>query len=305
MLRLLHQRAWKTAWTASWSWCKTEGLLFKYGSGTGTNFSRLRASRERLSGGGTASGPVSFMRGFDSFAGVIKSGGKTRRAAKMVILDADHPDILEFIRSKAEEERKAWALTEAGLSAGFNVPGGAYDSVQFQNANHSVRVPDAFMRAAAGGEGLDHPARMDGRPMGTYKAADLLDAMAEAAWVCGDPGLQFDTTINRWHTCPESGRINASNPCSEYMFLDDSRLQPGLPQPHAIPRAGRPARGRSGLRRGRLPARRGHHHAGPGNPGGPGRLSHRGHRPQLPGFPAPGPGLCQPGGPAHVPRPAL
>ncbi|MDB5050627.1 MAG: ribonucleoside-diphosphate reductase, adenosylcobalamin-dependent [Fibrobacteres bacterium] len=201
---------------------RTEGRLFKYGSGTGTNFSRLRSSRERLSGGGTASGPVSFMRGFDSFAGVIKSGGKTRRAAKMVILDADHPDILAFIRSKAVEEAKARALIDAGYSGGFNEAGGAYDSIQFQNANHSVRVKDGFMRAAqAGGDWTVH-GRVDGSPMGTFKAADLLKEMAEAAWACGDPGLQFDTTINRWHTCPESGRINASNPCSEYMFLDDS-----------------------------------------------------------------------------------
>ena len=201
---------------------RTEGRLFKFGSGTGTNFSRLRSGREGLSGGGTASGPVSFMRGFDSFAGVIKSGGKTRRAAKMVILDADHPDILDFIRCKAAEEAKARALIDAGYSGGFNDPGGAYDSVQFQNANHSVRVSEAFMRAAAEGGDWTVHARVDGSPMGTHKAAGLLREMAEAAWMCGDPGLQFDTTINRWHTCPESGRINASNPCSEYMFLDDS-----------------------------------------------------------------------------------
>ncbi|MDQ2999848.1 MAG: vitamin B12-dependent ribonucleotide reductase [Fibrobacterota bacterium] len=201
---------------------RTEGLLFKYGSGTGTNFSRLRSSRERLSGGGTASGPVSFMRGFDSFAGVIKSGGKTRRAAKMVILDADHPDIREFIASKAVEEEKARALIGAGYAGGFNEAGGAYDSVQFQNANHSVRVKDEFMRSAEEGGDWTVHGRVDGSPMGTFKAADLLKEIAESAWACGDPGLQFDTTINRWHTCPESGRINASNPCSEYMFLDDS-----------------------------------------------------------------------------------
>ncbi len=201
---------------------RTEGLLFKYGSGSGTNFSRLRSSREGLSGGGTASGPVSFMRGFDSFAGVIKSGGKTRRAAKMVILDADHPDIREFIACKAVEEEKARALIDAGYAGGFNVPGGAYDSVQFQNANHSVRVKDDFMRAARDGGDWTVHGRVDGRPMGAYKAGDLLNEMAQAAWACGDPGLQFDTAINRWHTCPESGRINASNPCSEYMFLEDS-----------------------------------------------------------------------------------
>ncbi len=201
---------------------RTEGRLFKFGSGTGTNFSRLRSSREGLSGGGTASGPVSFMRGFDSFAGVIKSGGKTRRAAKMVILDADHPDILAFIRCKAAEEAKARALIDAGYPGGFNEAGGAYDSVQFQNANHSVRVNDAFMRAARDGGDWSVHGRVDGSPMGAYKADGLLREMAEAAWSCGDPGLQFDTAINRWHTCPESGRINASNPCSEYMFLDDS-----------------------------------------------------------------------------------
>jgi ribonucleoside-diphosphate reductase alpha chain len=201
---------------------RTEGRLFKYGSGTGTNFSKLRGSREAISGGGTASGPVSFMRGFDSFAGVIKSGGKTRRAAKMVILDADHPDILDFIRSKAQEEKKAWALIDAGFGGGFNLPGGAYDSIQFQNANHSVRVTDAFMRAAQEGKEWALRNRRDGSPAGTAGAAGLLREIAEAAWLCGDPGLQFDTTINRWHTCPESGRINASNPCSEYMFLDDT-----------------------------------------------------------------------------------
>jgi ribonucleoside-diphosphate reductase alpha chain len=201
---------------------KTEGMLFKWGSGTGTNFSTIRSSRERLAGGGTASGPVSFMRGYDSFAGVIKSGGKTRRAAKMVILNADHPDIMEFIRCKAEEEKKAWALIEAGYDGGFNVPGGAYDSVQFQNANHSVRVTDEFMEKALKGEKWQTRAVTTGEVLGEYNAADMLREIAEAAWVCGDPGLQFDTTINVWHTCKNSGRINASNPCSEYMFLDDS-----------------------------------------------------------------------------------
>ncbi len=201
---------------------KTEGMLFKWGSGTGTNFSTIRSSRERLAGGGTASGPVSFMRGYDSFAGVIKSGGKTRRAAKMVILNADHPDIMEFIRCKAEEEKKAWALIEAGYDGGFNVPGGAYDSVQFQNANHSVRVTDEFMEKALKGEKWQTRAVTTGEVLGEYNASDMLREIAEAAWVCGDPGLQFDTTINVWHTCKNTARINASNPCSEYMFLDDS-----------------------------------------------------------------------------------
>jgi ribonucleoside-diphosphate reductase alpha chain len=201
---------------------KTEGMLFKYGSGTGSNLSTLRSSREALAGGGTASGPVSFMRGFDAFAGVIKSGGKTRRAAKMVILDVDHADVVDFIRCKEVEERKAWSLIEAGYEGGFNVPGGAYDSIAYQNANHSVRAPDAFMRAVVDdGEWTTH-AVTSGEPMDTYRARDLMGMIAEATWVCGDPGMQFDTVINDWHTCPNTARINASNPCSEYMFLDDT-----------------------------------------------------------------------------------
>lgn len=201
---------------------KTEGMLFKWGSGTGTNFSSIRSSREPLAGGGTASGPVSFMRGYDSFAGVIKSGGKTRRAAKMVILNVDHPDIMDFIRSKAQEEKKAWALIDAGYDGGFNVPGGAYDSVQFQNANHSVRVTDEFMEKAVSGEEWQTRAVTSGDVVDRYPAGDLLDEISQSAWVCGDPGLQFDTTINAWHTCKNTARIHASNPCSEYMFLDDS-----------------------------------------------------------------------------------
>ncbi len=205
------------------SLAKTEGMLFKYGSGTGSNLSNIRSSRELLAGGGTASGPVSFMKGYDSFAGVIKSGGKTRRAAKMVILNADHPDVLDFIESKEKEERKAWALIEAGYDGAFNAPGGAYDSVQFQNANHSVRVTDEFMRAYERDADWSTRAVTDKtKVMDTYKARDLMHKMAESAWVCGDPGLQFDTTVNEWHPCPNTARINASNPCSEYMFLDDS-----------------------------------------------------------------------------------
>jgi ribonucleoside-diphosphate reductase alpha chain len=201
---------------------KTEGMLFKYGSGTGSNLSSLRSSKERLAGGGTASGPVSFMKGFDAFAGVIKSGGKTRRAAKMVILDAAHPDIVEFVRCKEIEERKAWALIDAGYEGGFNVPGGAYDSIAYQNANHSVRVGDDFMRAVAEDADWSTRAVTDGRVMETLPARDLLGMIAESTWVCGDPGMQYDTTINDWHTCAATGRINASNPCSEYMFLDDT-----------------------------------------------------------------------------------
>jgi len=202
---------------------KTEGMLFKYGSGTGSNLSSIRSSKELLAGGGTASGPVSFMKGYDSFAGVIKSGGKTRRAAKMVILNADHPDIVDFIESKEKEEKKAWALIDAGYDGAFNAPGGAYDSVQFQNANHSVRVTDDFMHAYE--KDLDWQTWSVTEPkqvMGTYKARELMRKMAESAHLCGDPGMQFDTTVNDWHPCPNTARINASNPCSEYMFLDDS-----------------------------------------------------------------------------------
>jgi ribonucleoside-diphosphate reductase alpha chain len=201
---------------------KTEGMLFKWGSGTGSNLSNLRSSREHLNGGGTASGPVSFMRGFDSFAGAIKSGGKTRRAAKMVILNADHPDIVDFVECKAREERKAWALIDAGYEGGFNVAGGAYDSIAYQNANHSVRVTDEFMRAVEKGGTWSTKAIVDGAVVETMQARDLMRQIAEAAHQCGDPGMQFDTTVNAYHTCPNTARINASNPCSEYMFLDDS-----------------------------------------------------------------------------------
>src|SRR5690349_20985300 len=201
---------------------KTEGMLFKFGSGTGTNLSVLRSSKEQLSGGGTASGPVSFMRGYDSFAGSIKSGGTTRRAAKMVILNADHPDVMDFVRCKAEEEKKAWALIEAGYNAGFNIPGGAYDSVQFQNANHSVRVTDDFMRAVIDDKEWKTHAVVDGRTIDTYKARDIWKEIADAAWICGDPGLQFDSTIQDWNVVPNTGRINATNPCSEFVFVDDT-----------------------------------------------------------------------------------
>ena len=199
---------------------RTEGMLFKWGSGTGTNFSTLRASHEALSGGGIASGPLSFMRGFDAFAGVIKSGGKTRRAAKMVILNIDHPDIVEFIDCKMREERKAHVLIEAGYDAALD--GEAYSSVFYQNANHSVRVTDEFMQAVE--EDRDWWTRnvTDGKPARKYRATELLRRIAESAWHCGDPGMQYDTTINRWHTCKVTDRIYASNPCSEYMFLDDT-----------------------------------------------------------------------------------
>jgi len=199
---------------------KTEGLLFKYGSGTGTNLSPLRSSREKLSSGGEASGPVSFMRGYDAFAGVIKSGGKTRRAAKMVILNVDHPDIVDFINCKVEEERKAWALIDAGYDGSFN--GEAYRSVFFQNSNNSVRASDEFMQAVVDDRTWTTHAVTDGRPMDTYRARDLMRMIAEGTHACGDPGLQFDTTINAWHTCASTDRIHSSNPCSEYMFLNNS-----------------------------------------------------------------------------------
>jgi ribonucleoside-diphosphate reductase alpha chain len=199
---------------------KTEGMLFKYGSGTGSNLSTIRSARELLAGGGTASGPVSFMKGFDAFAGVIKSGGKTRRAAKMVILNAEHPDIVEFINCKVEEEKKAWALIDAGYDGSFT--GTAYSSVFFQNSNNSVRATDEFMRAVVDDGLWQTKAVTTGDTVDTYRARDLMRLIAEGTWVCGDPGMQFDTTVNEWHTCPNTARINASNPCSEYMFLDDS-----------------------------------------------------------------------------------
>jgi ribonucleoside-diphosphate reductase alpha chain len=201
-------------------WFKTEGIIFKGGSGSGINVSTIRSSKEHLSGGGYASGPVSFMRGADSVAGSIKSGGTTRRAAKMVVLNSDHPDVREFIWCKAKEEKKAWALGEQGYDMGLN--GEAWQSIQFQNANNSVRATDDFMRAALSDEAWQLKAVSTGEALETVKARDLLRELSEAAWACGDPGMQFDTTINDWHTCPQSGRINGSNPCSEYMHVDDS-----------------------------------------------------------------------------------
>jgi len=200
---------------------KTEGMLFKWGSGTGTNLSTLRSSTEVLSGGGTASGPLSFMKGFDAFAGVIKSGGKTRRAAKMVILNIDHPDIVDFIECKSKEEAKAHALVLQGYD-GSHPDSDAYSSIFFQNANNSVRVTDDFMVAVMRDTDFSTRAIVDGRVVKTYPAKELLAKISEATWQCGDPGMQYDSTVNRWHTSKNTARINASNPCSEYMFLDDS-----------------------------------------------------------------------------------
>ncbi|MDX6632296.1 MAG: ribonucleoside-diphosphate reductase alpha chain, partial [Solirubrobacterales bacterium] len=201
-------------------WNTKEGMIFRGGSGSGINLSNIRSSKELLSKGGFASGPVSFMRGADAWAGTIKSGGKTRRAAKMVVLDVDHPDIQDFIWCKAREEEKAGALRDAGFD--MSIDGDGFTSIQYQNANNSVRVTDEFMEAVDKGESWDLLARTDRRPLETIDARELMRQIADAAWRCADPGVQYDTTINRWHTCPASGRINASNPCSEYMHVDDS-----------------------------------------------------------------------------------
>src|SRR5215213_9654167 len=201
-------------------WNTKEGKIFRGGSGSGINLSNIRGSKEQLSKGGTASGPVSFMRGADAWAGTIKSGGKTRRAAKMVVLDVDHPDIEHFIWCKADEEKKAAALRDAGFD--MSIDGEGFTSIQYQNANNSVRVTDEFMEAVEAGEDWHLTARTTGEPVKTLDARELMNQIADAAWRCADPGVQYDTIINRWHTCPESGRINASNPCSEYMHVDDS-----------------------------------------------------------------------------------
>ena len=202
------------------AWNTKEGNIFRGGSGSGINLSNIRGSMEQLQKGGTASGPVSFMRGADAWAGTIKSGGKTRRAAKMVVLDVDHPDIEHFIWCKADEEKKAEALRDAGFD--MSIDGEGFTSIQYQNANNSVRVMDDFMEAVEAGEDWHLTARTTGEPVKTLDARELMNQIAEAAWRCADPGVQYDTIINRWHTCPESGRINASNPCSEYMHVDDS-----------------------------------------------------------------------------------
>jgi ribonucleoside-diphosphate reductase alpha chain len=201
-------------------WNTKEGMIFRGGSGSGINLSKIRGSREQLTKGGYASGPVSFMRGADAWAGTIKSGGKTRRAAKMVVLDIDHPDIHDFIWCKAREEDKAAALESAGFD--MSIDGEGFHSIQYQNANNSVRVTDEFMQRVESGGKWQTTARVTGEPIDTHDARELMGEIAEAAWRCADPGVQYDTTINDWHTCPSTGRINASNPCSEYMHVDDS-----------------------------------------------------------------------------------
>ena len=202
------------------AWNTKEGLIFRGGSGSGINLSKIRSSKEELSKGGYASGPVSFMRGADSWAGTIKSGGKTRRAAKMVVLDVDHPDILDFVWCKAREEQKAGALRDAGYD--MSIDGEGFTSIQYQNANNTVRLSDEFMERVERDEDWQTTARTTGEPLDTYRARDVLGQISEAAWQCADPGVQYDTTIQEWHTCPNSGRISTSNPCSEYLHVDDS-----------------------------------------------------------------------------------
>ncbi len=277
---------------------KTEGMLFKFGSGAGSNLSTIRSSKETLRGGGEASGPVSFMKGFDAFAGVIKSGGKTRRAAKMVILNVGHPDVEEFIDCKLEEEKKAWALIDAGYDGNFN-GGAAYASVFFQNSNNSVRVTDEFMEAVENDADWTTHAITTGEPVETVKARYLLKKMAEAAWVCGDPGIQYHDNINRWHTSANTAPINASNPCSEYMYLDDSRLQPGEPEPHEVRQGRRRVRHRGLQARGADRVHRAGDHRRQRE------LPDAAHRRELARLPADRPGLRQPRRAAHEPRPGL
>ena len=266
---------------------KTEGMLFKYGSGTGSNLSSIRGSHESLSAGGTASGPLSFMKGFDSFAGAIKSGGKTRRAAKMVILNIDHPDIEEFILSKSNEEKKAWALIDAGYDGSFN--GEAYASIFFQNANHSIRVTDEFMEAVEKDGEWQTKEVLTGQPYKTYRARDLMAKIADSAWICGDPGMQYDTTINRWNPVKATHRINASNPCSRVHVRRRLGLQPGVFEPDEVLQR----RGRL-LRRRELPPRLRHRHHGAGDARRQLLLPDAGDRGELPRVPSARPRLREP-----------
>ncbi len=276
---------------------KTEGMLFKWGSGAGSNLSKIREDDASLAGGGRASGPVSFMKGFDAFAGVIKSGGKTRRAAKMVILNSDHPDIENFIWCKAKEERKAWTLIEAGYDGAID--GDAYSTISFQNANHSVRADDEFMKAAAEDGDYWTKSVFTKQPKDRKKARELLKAIAEATHQCGDPGMQFDTTVNRWHTCKVTDRINASNPCSEYMFLDDSACN--LSSLNLVK-----FRKHDGtFRCRRVPARGRHADRRAGDPGRLGQLPDRAHCQELARLPPAGLGLRELRRAADVARPRL
>ena len=227
-------------------WYREEGLIFKGGSGAGVNLSKIRSSKELLSSGGTASGPVSFMRGADASAGTIKSGGATRRAAKMVVLDVDHPDVADFITTKAREEEKIRVLRDAGFD--MDLGGKDIVSVQYQNANNSVRVSDEFMRAVEEGKEFDLLARRTGEVIERIDARQLMRSMAQAAWDCADPGIQYDGTINDWHTSPESGRISASNPAGVHP-PGQLVLQPGQHQPAQVPPRRRHLRRRRGSRR--------------------------------------------------------
>ena len=276
---------------------KTEGMLFKWGSGTGTNLSPLRSSTESLSGGGTASGPLSFMKGFDAFAGVIKSGGKTRRAAKMVILNVDHPDVMEFIECKQKEEAKAWALIEMGYD-GNGPDSDAYSSIFFQNANNSVRVTDDFMYSVLRDGEFSTRAVKDGRPVGTFRAREIMRKISDATWHCGDPGMQYDTTVNRWHTSKNTSRINASNPCRRVHVPRRLGLQPGQPEPDEV-------RAQWDVRRRRLSSRLRRHDHRAGNPGRQQRISHGGDRQELARLSSARLGLCQPGCAADGCGPAL
>ena len=278
---------------------KTEGMLFKYGSGTGSNLSGIRSSKEPLAGGGTASGPVSFMRGYDAFAGVIKSGGKTRRAAKMVILNADHPDIEEFINCKAEEERKAWALIDAGYDGAFNVKGGAYDSVFFQNANHSVRVTDDFMRAVLEDRDWSHALRAHGRGLRHLQGARPHEDDVGGGLAVRRPGHAVRHHHQRLAHLPQHGPDQRQQSLQRVPVPGRHGLQPGLAEPDEVRQGRRRVRHR-GLRGG-LP----HHDHGAGDPGRQRQLPDAGHRPQQPRLPAAGPGLREPGRAAHGPRPAL
>ncbi len=276
---------------------RTEGMLFKFGSGTGSNLSAIRSSKELLAGGGTASGPVSFMKGYDAFAGVIKSGGKTRRAAKMVILNAEHPDIMDFINCKVEEEKKAWALIDAGYDGSFT--GVAYGSVFFQNSNNSVRVTDDFMRAVLDDGDWQTKAIIDGRVMDTYKARDLMKGIAEGTWVCGDPGMQFDTTVNDWHTCTGDGAHQRQQPVLGIHVPGRLGVQPGVDQPDEVRQGRRRAR-RRGVQGGVPHA---DHRAGDHRPEL--ELPDEGDREEQPRLPAARPGLREPGRAADVARPAV
>ncbi len=274
---------------------RSEAMLFKFGSGTGTDLSTLRSHRERLSGGGRPSGPLSFMRVYDQIAAVVKSGGKTRRAAKMQSLKDWHPDILEFIQCKNHEEKKARLLIQEGYD-----PQDAYDSILFQNANLSVRVTDEFMQAVVADQPwTTHWVTEPEHPGPTCPAREMFAKMAEAAWACGDPGVQYDTTINRWHTCPKSGRINASNPCSEYMFLDNSACN--LASVNLM----KFRRGDGTFDVPRLPGRLPAGVRGPGYPGRSCQLSHAADRGQLAPLPPAGAGLLEPRQPADGQRAAL